>query len=174
MTFDDWQKAVPESIRCDTVWKMEAYRLGLFASDLAWKDGAKLMRDPRATSTADQLCRAAGNISSNVAEGYSRGTGKDRVRFYEYALGSAREARDWYFKARVVLGPKVTAHRIGIMTQLTKSLIRMSANERRKNVQLNDALSASSPSRSNHQSPGPGQSPPPSVLSRSNHQSPRP
>jgi hypothetical protein len=97
VTFEDWQAQVPEDIRRDTVWKMEAYRLGLFSADLAWKDGAKLIRDPRARSMADQLCRAAGGISSNVVEGYSRGTGRDRARFYEYALGSARESRDWYF-----------------------------------------------------------------------------
>jgi four helix bundle protein len=137
MTFHYWEKDVPAEIRGDSVWKLEAYRLGLFASDLAWEDGLKLLRDARARSTADQLCRAIGNISSNVVEGYSRGTGKDRARFYEYALGSAREARDWYFKARFVLGPKVTAHRIGITTQLRKLLIRMTSNERRKNIRVN-------------------------------------
>jgi four helix bundle protein len=49
---------------------------------------------------SDQLYEAVGSVSANLAEGYSRGTGKDRARFYEYALGSARESRDWYFKAR--------------------------------------------------------------------------
>lgn len=108
----------------------------------------KLMRDARAKSIADQLCRAAGNISSNVAEGYSRGTGRDRARFYEYALGSARETRDWYFKARLVLGPKVTEHRIGIMTEITKLLIRMTANERKANIRIADNSPTPSPLRS--------------------------
>jgi four helix bundle protein len=42
-------------------------------------------------------------VSANIGEGYSRRSGRDRARFYEYALGSAREARDWYYKARHVL-----------------------------------------------------------------------
>jgi four helix bundle protein len=155
MTFEQWEQDVPQSIRADTVWKMEAYRLGLFSFDLAWKDAAKLMRDARARSIADQLCRAAGNISSNVAEGYSRGTGRDRARFYEYALGSARETRDWYFKTRMVLGTKVTEHRISIMTQLTKLLIRMAANERKKNLKLAGDRPTPSSSRSTFQSPEP-------------------
>ncbi len=47
---------------------------------------------------ADSLWKmTVGSIRANIAEGYSRGTGKDRARFYEYALGSARESRDWYF-----------------------------------------------------------------------------
>lgn len=32
-------------------------------------------------------------------------------QFYEYALGSAREARNWYFLGRHILGEKVFAHR---------------------------------------------------------------
>ena len=136
MTFDDWQHDVPLEITGDVLWKMEAYRLGLFLSDLAWSDGAKLAKEARTRSIADQLCRAAGNVSSNIAEGYSRGTGKDRSRFYDYALGSAREARDWYFKARHALGGKVAEHRLDITTQLVKLLIKMSANERRANRRI--------------------------------------
>ena len=41
---------------------------------------------------ADQLHRAAGSIVRNVAEGAGR-SGKDRLRFYRHALGSAKEAR---------------------------------------------------------------------------------
>ena len=39
---------------------------------------------------ADQLHRAAGSITRNLAEGAGR-TGKDRLRFYAYALGRAKE-----------------------------------------------------------------------------------
>jgi four helix bundle protein len=136
VTFEQWEQDVPAVIRGDALWKMEAYRLGLFAADLAWKDSAKLMREIRTRSTADQIFRAVGNISSNIAEGYSRGTGRDRSRFYEYALGSARETRDWYYKARHVLGVHVSTHRMELMTQLSKLLIRMCSNERRINQRL--------------------------------------
>ncbi len=136
MTFESWAEDVPELIRADPLWKMQAYRLGLFVSDLAWKDGGKLLKEPRTRSIADQVCRACGNISSNIAEGYSRGTGKDRARFYEYALGSSRETRDWYFKARHVLGEKVSNHRIDLQTQLIKLLVTMIGTERRQNRRL--------------------------------------
>jgi four helix bundle protein len=66
----------------------------LFPSDLGWWDTARLVRERRTIGLYDQLYRALGSISANAAEGYSRGTGKDRARFYEYALGSVRENRD--------------------------------------------------------------------------------
>ncbi|MEM1117008.1 MAG: four helix bundle protein [Bacteroidota bacterium] len=79
-----------------------------------------LHRDGRTRRVADQLFRAVGSISANVAEGYSRGSGKDRARFYEYALGSAREARDWYFKARHRLGEDVAADRIEVLSDVIR------------------------------------------------------
>jgi len=71
-----------------------------------------------------------GSISANIAEGYSRSTGKDRARFYEYALGSARESRDRYYKARYVLGESVTQHRSGFLTEITRLLITMVPQQR--------------------------------------------
>ena len=133
MTYDQWVASVPDSIRQDTLWKIEAYRIGLFIGDLAWKDAKSLMKDRRMAAVADQLFRAAANVSSNIAEGYSRGPGKDRGRFYEYAPGSAREARDWYFKARHVLSEKVVEHRMDLLTQIVRLTLSMTAHERRTN-----------------------------------------
>src|SRR5512134_3826197 len=112
MNYADWQESVPDAIRADSLWRMAAYRLALFPGDVAWSDVTKLSKDRRTTGVSDQLYRATGSISATLAEGYSRGTGRDRARFYEYALGSAREARDWYFKARHVLGEPVAQHRL--------------------------------------------------------------
>jgi four helix bundle protein len=136
MTYDEWEQQFPTDIRKDTLWSVECYRLGLFLSDLVWKDCIKLLRDRRTQGIADQVYRAAGNISSNIGEGYSRGTGKDRARFYEYALGSARESRDWYFKARQVLTPKVVDHRINLCTQIIRLSLTMVARERRSNRKI--------------------------------------
>ncbi len=108
MNYQEWERSVPTTITGDSLWKMEAYRLSLFAGDLAWEDATKLMRDRRTHGLSDQLYRAVGSVSSNVGEGYSRSTGRDRARFYSYALGSAREGRDWYYKGRHVLGESVT------------------------------------------------------------------
>ena len=53
----------------------------------------KLAQDKRTIEVADQLFRAVGSVHANISEGYSRQSGKDQARFYEYALGSDREAR---------------------------------------------------------------------------------
>jgi four helix bundle protein len=102
----------------------------LFVADIGWRDVTRLAQDRRTVSVADQLNRSLGSISSNVAEGYSRGTGRDRARFYEYALGSAREARDWYFKGRHVLGEALTTHRMELLSQVIKLLLTIVPNER--------------------------------------------
>src|SRR5512137_1288984 len=116
MKYDEWVKLVPTAIAGDVLWKVEAYRLGLFASDVAWYDVTKLMQDRRTLDLSDQLYRAVGSISANIAEGYSKSTGRDRARFYEYALGSARESRDWYYKSRHILGDDIANHRMNFMT----------------------------------------------------------
>ena len=121
--FHVWEESVPESIRGDVLWRMTVYRLALFLGDVAWDDVTALHRDGRTRRIADQLYRAVGSISANVAEGYSRGSGKDRARFYEYALGSAREARDWYYKARHKLGDDVTAARLDLLAEICRQLI---------------------------------------------------
>ncbi len=145
MDYQQWEATVPEEIRSDSLWKMAAYRLALFLGDLGWHDVVKLARDRRMLALSDQLYRALGSISANLAEGYSRGTGSDRARFYEYALGSAREARDWYYKARFVLGPEVTEHRLKLVTRATQLVLVMVPQQRgralREDSQAYDAAS---------------------------------
>jgi four helix bundle protein len=126
----DWLNTVPVEIREDSLWKMEAYRIALFASDLAWHDVTRLTSHRRTLDLSSQLYRAIGSIGANLAEGYSRGTGRDRARFYEYALGSARESRDWYYKGRHVLAEKVVQHRLKMLTEVIRLLLRMVPEQR--------------------------------------------
>ncbi len=130
MNYEEWGATVPEEIVRDSLWKMTAYRLALFLGDLGWRDTARLVRNRRLIGLSDQLYRAIGSVSANLAEGYSRGTGKDRARFYEYALGSARESRDWYFKARHVLGETVFRHRLQLLTRVIQLLLTMIPRQR--------------------------------------------
>ena len=130
MDYAVWEKSVPDSITSDPLWRVEAYRLALFSADLGWHDVTKLMRDRRTLSLSDQLYRALGGIGSQIGEGYSRGTGRDRARFYEYALGSTRESRDWYYKARHVLGDSVIVHRMNLLTQIARLLLVMIPDQR--------------------------------------------
>ena len=122
MNYEDWEKGVPEVIRVDSLWKMEAYRLSLFIGDVGWLDATKLMQDRRTV--------ALGSISANLAEGYSHGTGKNRARYYEYSLGSARESRDWYYKGRHILGESITHHRLSFLTQIVRLLLTMIPQQR--------------------------------------------
>lgn len=125
MNYQDWLATVPKEFTSDPLWKSEVYRQALFVGELAWYDVCKLTKTHATFDLSDQLYRAVGSISSNIAEGYSRASGKDQARFYEYALGSAREARDWYYKGRYVLGDAVFKHRIGILTEIAKQLSKM-------------------------------------------------
>ena len=130
MTYEEWLRSVPEEITGDSLWKMKAYRLGAFVADVGWHDVTKLMQDRRTLRVADQLYRSLGSISANLAEGYSRGTGKDRARFYEYALGSARESRDWYYKSRHILPEQVIQHRLRLLTEIIRLLLTMVPQQR--------------------------------------------
>jgi len=123
VNYELWQKDVPEEITGDVLWRMQVYRMALFSADIAWIDVTKLRQDKCTIRLADQLYRAIGSISANIAEGYSRNSGKDQARFYEYALGSARESRDWYYKSRHILGKKVIAHRLDWLTQIIRLLL---------------------------------------------------
>ena len=104
MNYDEWAWAIPEAIVQDVLWKVEAYRLSMFLADVTWKDVSKLVTHRRTVGLSDQLYRSVGSISANIAEGYSRR--RDQARFYEYALGSARESRDGYYKGRSVIGER--------------------------------------------------------------------
>jgi four helix bundle protein len=125
MNFDEWLKAVPSEITDDALWQMTLYRQALFLGEVAWLDASTLMQDQRTLRVADQLYRAVGSISANIAEGYSKASGKDQARFYEYALGSAREARDWYYKSRHVLGEEIALHRMRLTVHIIRQLLKL-------------------------------------------------
>jgi four helix bundle protein len=134
VNYKEWEGTVHETIAGDALWRVQAYRLALFAADIGWEDVVSLARDRRTRALSDQLYRALGSVSANIAEGYSRGTGKDRVRFYEYALGSARESRDWYYKARHVLDDAVIEHRLSLQTQIIRLLLKMVPDQRQRRI----------------------------------------
>jgi four helix bundle protein len=130
MTYNEWLASVPPELTNDPLWRMEVYRLAVFAGDLAWHDVSKLVEDKRTISLSDQLYRAIGSVSANIAEGYSRRSGKDQARFYEYALGSAREARGWYYQGRHILSEAVATHRIKLLTRIIRLLLTIIPAER--------------------------------------------
>ena len=84
---------------------------------------------------SNQLYSAVGSISANLAEGYSRRTSKNRIQFYEYALGAARQSRDWYYKTRLVIGDNVIDHRIMLITEIIQRVQILIPQERGHKIQ---------------------------------------
>ncbi|VGO12192.1 hypothetical protein PDESU_00743 [Pontiella desulfatans] len=130
MHYVEWEANVPAIIKEDVLWKMKVYRLSLFLSNVAWKDVSKLSKDGRTKSLSNQLYRAVGSVAANLEEGYSKHSSKDRARFYEYSLGSARESRGWYYRGRHILGEKVFEHRAWLLTEIIKMLLTIVPEER--------------------------------------------
>ncbi len=130
MTYKDWEESVPDVIKADVLWTVTAYRLAVFLTDMMWRDVKNLSKEICTRSLSDQLYRSGGSICANIEEGYSKMSSKDRARFYEYSLGSARETRGWYYRARHVLGESVANHRMGILTEIIRLLLVMVQNQR--------------------------------------------
>ncbi len=139
VNYQEWLTTVSSTLTGDVLWKMKVYQIAVFIGDLAWPDVTKLMQDRRTIGLAEQLYEAVGSISANIAEGYSRSSGKDRARFYEYSLGSARESRDWYYKGRHVLGNEVVEHRMQLLTQIIKLLLTVTPEERTRTIRDEEA-----------------------------------
>ena len=131
--FKAWLASVPPDITTDTIWRMAAYRYALFLSFRAQKDLPQILTHRRTRTHADQLLRAVGGISANIDEGYSRSSGKERAHFYEYALGSTREARGWYYKCSVAFPPDVVCARLGRLSQIVRILTVVVPQERERN-----------------------------------------
>jgi len=81
-----------------------------FTGLIAWKEGHKLVLmiyeiadlfpKKEIFGLASQMQRAAVSITSNIAEGFSRQTDKDKSHFYTMALGSITELQNEILVAR--------------------------------------------------------------------------
>jgi four helix bundle protein len=132
--FDAWAVAVPAGITRDPIWRATAYRYAAFMSQAVREDARRLRRDWCSRPTIGQLLRSVGSVSANLAEGYGRLSGRDRAHFYEYAYGSAREARDWYFQNRFVLGEEIMSDRLDCLWQTIRLLAVMIPRERGRTI----------------------------------------
>ena len=132
MRCEEWLAQAPECLKRDPVWKSEAYPKALLSFYLAWEDSAMLMRAIRGREIARQLVRNAGSISANIDEGFGRGVDRgEYLQFLRYALGSARETRSWYFKARKLLPEQVVQHRMDLCSETVAFLV-TNINRRRQ------------------------------------------
>ena len=108
-----------------------AYRLAKEAADAAWDDATAMKAEPLLADVAPQLVRSIGSIAANIGEGYSRKSPRDRIRFYEYALGSVEEARSWYQSGRRIFTEQNLGDRTQRLDSMRRLLLVMLKNERR-------------------------------------------
>ncbi|HJR43583.1 MAG TPA: four helix bundle protein [Gemmatimonadaceae bacterium] len=130
MTYGEWEGELPDTIRLDPIWRTKAYRLALFLTELARLDGSRIQQRAELQAVLPQLYLSLGSIGANIAEGYSRMTGRDRARFFEYALGSAREARHWYFAVRGAISAAELHDRLQLLDETIRLLVAMVTRQR--------------------------------------------
>jgi four helix bundle protein len=114
---------------------MRAYRLACFAADSGWPDVRALAAERLTRDIASQLLLALGSVRVNLAEGYSRSPGRDRVRFFEYALGSARECREWYRHGTPVLGAPSVSDRCRVLDEIARLLLAIIPREHDRKIE---------------------------------------
>jgi four helix bundle protein len=90
-------------------------------------DRSRIMRP-----IGSQLYRALGSIAANIAEGYSRSSGADRARHFEYSLGSTRESLVWYFAVAALLGRDLFEARHETLSQIRRLLLATIPTERKR------------------------------------------
>jgi four helix bundle protein len=132
MDFEQWERDSAAALSGDPIWRMKAYRMALFALEPAWDDALRFRRHAVLYSVANQLYRAVGSIAANLSEGYSRSSGADRVRFFEYALGTTREAHVWYYSGRRVLSASELDARLDLLTNVRRMVLAAIPEERRR------------------------------------------
>jgi four helix bundle protein len=119
----------------DPLFRMRAYQVAKDLLQAAWLDAKTLSADPVTVKMSGQLYAAVGSISANIGEGYSRSSGIDRARMFEYALGSVREGISWYEAARPLLG-EVVLTRLNDLEELRRLLLAIIPRERAKRSRL--------------------------------------
>jgi four helix bundle protein len=139
VTYEAWERSVPAQVRNDSLGTLRAYRLSLYAAHLGMSDAAELVRDRRTSVVARQLVDALCSIGANLTEGHGRGTGPDRGRLLEYALGSARESRHWYCVVIPVLGRARVESRLELLTEIVRLAVGLLRRTRRRSIRQESA-----------------------------------
>lgn len=121
--FRAWEACVPRSLRDDQVWRFHAYRVALYLLDKATVDVQDLRARGYVPHQSDQLLRAVGSISANIAEGFGTSSPLERSRYFGIALGSLRETFTWYRALQSELPPEIVDQRFEQLSELRRILI---------------------------------------------------
>jgi four helix bundle protein len=134
VTFDEWECSAPTHLTRDRLWRMRVYRLVTYLASVARLDAQAIADDPIGRLVAPQLYASVGSIRANLAEGYSRSSGRERVRFFEYALGSARETLEWYSHSESFLPASELRDRLDVTNQIIRILLSIIPKERDRTI----------------------------------------
>ena len=119
-----------EATSHDPLSRMRVYQLARQLVQEAWGDAEVLRANVVTEKISGQLYAAVGSIAANLGEGYSRSSGRDRARIFEYALGSARESMDWYRSAEPILGDALVRPRLDKLEEIRRMLLAIIPRER--------------------------------------------
>ena len=123
LTFEEWQKTVPESIRSEKFWSLIAYQKGLYLYNLLWQDTEEWRKDERGQILSKQITGSSDSICANIEEGFGRGLGKQLVQFYVYSLGSARETKGRIYRAKAFYTTETLNHRLNLASEVVALIL---------------------------------------------------
>ncbi len=132
MKFEEWVMTVPDSLRLDPLWQFKVYPKALFLYDLLWEDTGCMMKDVRGRAIAEQIIRSGGSVCANIKEGFGRGFGAEFAYFLRVAIGSARETRGWYYRARRLLPPELLQHRLALLDEIIGALVNAEGHQKQQ------------------------------------------
>jgi len=118
----EWESSCSPSITSDVLWKLDAYRVTLYFLHLSRIDCQTLQRSPVPASRRNCFAPPAPSAQTS-AEGYSRSTRTDRIRFLSYSLGSARECISWYEASRATLPEHLVEERLALLARIRSLLL---------------------------------------------------
>jgi four helix bundle protein len=138
-SFSGMSHKVPEEYAADDpLWRMRAVVLAREVAEECFDDAQALSHNTATKKIAGQLYAAVCSIAANLAEGYSRSSGKDRAKIFEYALGSTRESMMWYRSSSRILGRSVVSSRLGKLEQIRRLLLAIIPRERGRLIRPKD------------------------------------
>jgi four helix bundle protein len=118
----------------DPLNRMRVFELASKLIPDCFEDAKALRAEPITAEIVGQLYATVCSIEANISEGYSRSSGKDRARIFEYALGSVRESMSWYRSSLPILGELKVKDRRDRLEEMRRLLLAIIPRERGKSM----------------------------------------
>jgi four helix bundle protein len=124
----------PDCESKDPVARMRVYQLAFKLRPACLEDSQTILQNPITEKIAGQLYTAVGSIRANLVEGYSRSSGRDRSRIFEYSLGSARESMEWYEASKHLVESEIFHDRMDVLNEIVRMLLAIIPEERGRTI----------------------------------------